>query len=128
MDRQGVSFLRTGVAPVNVLGASLALAIVGLIGVPVADAFQTTAGLPLGIHDAQQVGHSIGRIQKLDIERATVILKHGPIAGLGMPDMTMIFRVSNPRQLAGLNVGDQVRFEVRSARGAMVISEIDRAR
>lgn len=124
-----VAFLqRASVVQVNVFVTSLAIAVGGLIGILVADAFQTTAGLPVSTDHGQQVGHSIGRIQKLDIERAAVTLKHGPIASLGMPDMTMIFRVANPRQLTGLNVGDQVRFEVRGVKGAMVISEIDRAR
>lgn len=124
-----VAFLkRASVVQVKVFVTSLAIAVAGLIGIPVADAFQTTAGLPVSTDHGPQVGHSIGRIQKLDIERADVTLKHGPIASLGMPDMTMIFRVANPQQLMGLKVGDEVRFEVQSIRGAIVISKIDRAR
>lgn len=104
------------------------MALAGMIVFPVGYAFEATAELAPKTEHGPQVGHSSGWVQKIDLERAAVTLKHGPIAGLGMPDMTMIFRVANPGQLTGLNVGDQVRFEVRRVKGAMVISEINRAR
>lgn len=112
---------------VNVPLRPLVIAVAGLVGIPGAGAFQSAAGPPVSTDQDTQVGHSTGKIQKLDIEQAAVTLKHGPIVNLGMPNMTMIFRVQHPQHLTGLNVGDRVRFEIRRVKGTLVISEIDRA-
>ncbi len=114
--------------PAHAFVASLAIGLAGAIVFPVGYAVENARGKTLSTDQRLQVGHSIGRIEKIDIERAAVMIKHGPIEGLGMPDMTMIFRLADPRQLTGLHVGDQVRFEVRNIKGAMVISEISNAR
>ena len=117
---------KASVLLVSVLVRRLVIALVGLLGIPVAGAIQSNADLPVGPDHGVQVGHSTGHIQHLDMKLAAVTLKHGPIVSLGMPDMTMIFRVEHPRSLTGLNVGDLVRFEVRRVKGVLVISEIER--
>lgn len=37
---------------------------------------------------AHAIGYSTGEITRIDADRGTVTLKHGPIHDLGMPDMT----------------------------------------
>ena len=119
---------KTRAAQAHALVTSLAVALAGVIVFPVGYAFEASAGLPPSTEQELRVGHSSGWVQKIDMERGAVTLKHGPIASLGMPDMTMIFRVANLGQLTGLNVGDQVRFQVQSVKGVMMISEIESAR
>lgn len=118
---------KTSILRVNALVRSLLIAGIGLVGLPVAAALQSTVNLPASTDHGVQAGFSTGRIQHLDISLAAVTVQHEPIATLGMPDMTMVFRVEHPRSLTGLNVGDRVRFEVRRVKGALVIYEIDKA-
>ena len=41
-----------------------------------------------------------GEVRKVDKEQGKVTLKHGPIANLDMPGMTMVFKVADPKLLA----------------------------
>ena len=66
-----------------------------------------------------------GEIRKVDKEAVKVTIKHGPIANLGMPPMTMVFRVADPKMLDALSEGDKVRFTVDRAGGALTITEIE---
>ena len=43
---------------------------------------------------------------------------------LGMPGMTMTFPVADPRLIAGLKVGERIRFGVRERDEGMVIEQI----
>ena len=70
------------------------------------------------------VAYTFGEIKKIDTERGTVTLKHGPIENLGMPNMTMIFRVVKPVQITSLKVGDKVRFKADRVQGALVVTEL----
>lgn len=49
-----------------------------------------------------------GRIEKIDA--AGITLSHGPIASLGWPAMTMLFRLEDAALARGLKPGDQVAF------------------
>ena len=62
---------------------------------------------------AAKTGDSTGEITAIDPAAGTVTLKHEPIPGVGWPAMTMAFRASPPTSLAGLKVGDKVKFSVR---------------
>jgi Cu/Ag efflux protein CusF len=53
-----------------------------------------------------------GVVASLDPRRGRVKLRHGPIAKLDMPAMTMIFRVKDPRLLEQVREGDEVGFTV----------------
>lgn len=53
-----------------------------------------------------------------------VTLRHEPIASLGWPAMTMCFRAQSTDLLAGLSVGDHVRFRVQSTGNGFVIDQI----
>lgn len=59
-----------------------------------------------------ETGHADGTTVGIDAERGRITLKHGAIEGLGMPAMTMVFRVADPSMLMQLNAGDGVRFTV----------------
>lgn len=69
-----------------------------------------------------------GEVRKLDPAAGKMTLRHGPIASLDMPAMTMAFRVPEPRFFEGLAVGDKVRFSTRRIDGAYTITAIERVK
>ena len=71
---------------------------------------------------------SDGVVRKIDTSNNKITLKHGPIANLDMPGMTMVFRVKSADQLKNIKVGDAVKFHVERINGAMTITEIQPAK
>lgn len=71
---------------------------------------------------------SDGVVRKIDTSNNKITLKHGPIANLDMPGMTMVFRVASPTLLNNIKVGDAVKFHVERVNGAMTITEIQPAK
>lgn len=76
---------------------------------------------------AAQALPSEGEVRKVDRESRKLTLRHGPLANLDMPAMTMVFAVSDPGFLDGLNVGDKVRFAADRKDGKLVVKAIERA-
>ena len=70
---------------------------------------------------------SEGVVRKIDISNARITLKHGPLANLNMPPMTMVFRAQPPELLKGLKAGDAVKFHVEQINGAYVVTAIQPA-
>lgn len=71
---------------------------------------------------------SDGVVRKIDTENNKITLKHGPIANLDMPGMTMVFRVVSPTLLNNVKVGDAVKFHVERVNGAMTVMDIQPAK
>ena len=55
-------------------------------------------------------------------------LRHGPIANLEMPGMTMVFKVADPAMLDGLKEGDKVRFAADRVDGAITVTALQPAK
>lgn len=70
---------------------------------------------------------SEGEVRKVNREAGKVTLRHGPLANLDMPAMTMVFAVADPKLLDGLNEGDKVRFTADKKEGKFVVMAIERA-
>lgn len=68
-----------------------------------------------------------GEVRKVDLAQNKVTLRHGPIATLDMPAMTMVFQVRDPAVLGDLKVGDKVRFSAEQVDGALVITGLEKA-
>jgi Cu(I)/Ag(I) efflux system periplasmic protein CusF len=66
-----------------------------------------------------------GEVVKLDAARSKVTLKHAPIKSVNMAAMTMPFKVKDAGVLAGLKVGDKVRFEVLEHDGELIVQQIE---
>lgn len=73
---------------------------------------------------AQASAMSEGVVRKIDTANAKITIKHGPLANLNMPPMTMMFRVQPPELLKGLKAGDAVKFHVEQINGAYVVTAI----
>jgi Cu/Ag efflux protein CusF len=67
-------------------------------------------------------------VQKLDLQKGVIVLKHGDITNLGMPAMTMGFDVANKTMLKGLKVGDKVKFQVEMVDNRPLVTELKPAR
>lgn len=65
-------------------------------------------------------------VRKVDKDGGRVTLRHGPIANLDMPSMTMVFRVKDPALLEQVKAGDKVRFKAEKVQGAYTVTELGR--
>jgi Cu/Ag efflux protein CusF len=65
------------------------------------------------------VFHGVGEIVELRPDKSAVTLDHEDIIGL-MPGMVMMFRVAPANLLAGLIVGEQVKFDI-DAKGFVIV-------
>jgi Cu/Ag efflux protein CusF len=66
-----------------------------------------------------------GEVRKVDKDAGKLTLRHGPIAKLDMPGMTMVFKVADPKMLDALKEGDKVRFSADRINGAMTVTAIE---
>jgi Cu(I)/Ag(I) efflux system protein CusF len=71
---------------------------------------------------------SDGEVRKVDKEQGRITLRHGPIADLDMPGMTMVFRVADPKLLEGLKPSDKVKFAANNLDGALTVTAIEVAK
>ena len=62
-----------------------------------------------------------GLVKKVDKETGKVTIRHGPIENLGMPKMTMVFRVKDPAMLDRMKEGDEIRFVAEKVNGAFTV-------
>jgi len=83
---------------------------------------QSPASSPMMPSTAAAASDTRGIIKSIDLKRARVKLKHGPINKFDMPGMTMIFRIKDLRLLEQVAKGDEVGVTVEMDRGAMYIT------
>lgn len=76
------------------------------------------ASMPPALHESE------GRIVELDEQQAKIA--HGPFHTLGMPGMTMRFKVANPHLLHGIVENDRVSFAVRETDSGLVIERLSK--
>jgi Cu/Ag efflux protein CusF len=76
---------------------------------------------------AQASAMSDGVVRKIDAPNGRITLRHGPIANLDMPPMTMVFRVQPPGLLNAVKVGDKVKFHAEDINGALTVTAIQPA-
>jgi Cu/Ag efflux protein CusF len=93
---------------------------------PAADPPAPLPGIASAADAAQAM--SDGEVRKVDREQAKVTLRHGPIGNLGMPAMTMVFKVADVKALDTFRAGDKVRFVAARVAGAITITEIEVAK
>lgn len=68
---------------------------------------------------------SHGEIKKVDKDAGKLTIKHGELKNLGMPGMTMVFKVQDPAMLEKLKQGDKVRFVAGKVGGALTVTSIE---
>ena len=93
-----------------------------------------TFGLPV-LADAQHARHvaaedhsttlAEGLVKKVDKAQGKLTLKHGPLENLGMPGMTMVFRVQDATWLDQLKPGDTIRFLADRVNGVFTLTQLE---
>jgi Cu/Ag efflux protein CusF len=76
---------------------------------------------------AQSNVMSEGVVRKIDTANGKITLRHGPIANLDMPAMTMVFKVQPAELLNAVKVGDSVKFHAEDINGALTVTAIQPA-
>lgn len=69
-----------------------------------------------------------GEVRRVDRAQGRLTLRHGPIESLGMPPMTMVFRVQDPAWLEGLKPGDTIRFQAERINGAYTVTRLEKTK
>lgn len=69
-----------------------------------------------------------GTVRKVDRAGGKLTIAHGPLESLGMPPMTMVFRVSDPALLEQVQTGDKIRFAAARVQGAFTVTELEAVR
>jgi Cu/Ag efflux protein CusF len=67
-----------------------------------------------------------GEVKKIDKATGRITIKHGDIKHLDMPPMTMVFRVSDPKMLDSVAVGDKVRFAADKVGGNYTVTALSK--
>lgn len=68
---------------------------------------------------------SEGTVKKVDKAQGKLTIKHGELANLNMPPMTMVFRVSDPAMLNQVKPGDAVHFRADRMNGVLTVTRIE---
>ena len=109
------------------------MAVVAAAGLLISPLFAQTPGAgPMGKGEStkgdpvKKASMSEGEVRKIDKEQGKITLKHGELQNLGMPSMTMVFKVKDPALLDKLNVGDSVQFVADRVDGALTVTAIEK--
>ncbi len=71
---------------------------------------------------------SSGEVTKVDKDAAKITIKHGPLANLDMPGMTMAFKVKDPAMLGQVKTGDKISFVAEKVNGALTVTKLEAAK
>ena len=66
-----------------------------------------------------------GEVRKVDKETGKITLRHGPIANLDMPAMSMVFQVKDPAFLEQVKAGDKVRFQAEKVGNQYTVTHME---
>lgn len=69
-----------------------------------------------------------GVVRKIGKDSGKITIKHGEIRNLGMPPMTMTFRVKDAALLDQVREGDAIRFYVEAIDGINTVLRIERVK
>ncbi|WP_323121727.1 copper-binding protein [Burkholderia alba] len=78
----------------------------------------TNAASSAALTDAQ--------VRKVDAATGMVTLKHGALANVGMPAMTMAFKARDAAMLKQIREGDKVRVRVEEIDGTLTIVKLEK--
>ena len=91
-------------------------------------AAQMAGMAPMSPASAGQSSMSEGEIKNVDKDAGKLTIKHGELKNLGMPGMTMVFRVKDPTMLAQVKVGDKIHFVANKVGGALTVTSLEVAK
>ena len=107
---------------------ALAVLALGLPGIAPAQGTDHDSHHPAAAKAAAASGTlADGEIRRVDRDASKITIRHGPIANLDMPPMTMVFQVKDAALLDKAKPGDKVRFSAEKAGGQYVVTRIEPA-
>jgi Cu/Ag efflux protein CusF len=68
-----------------------------------------------------------GEVKKVDKDTGKLTVQHGPLTNLGMPGMTMAFKVQDPAMLDQVKAGDKIRLRVERINGTFTVTKLEAA-
>lgn len=71
---------------------------------------------------------SSGEVVKVDKDAAKITIKHGPLANLNMPGMTMAFKVKDAAMLSQVKAGDKISFVAEKVNGTLTVTKQELAK
>lgn len=87
------------------------------------------AGLALtsfySVNAIAQEADASGEVRRVDVAGGKVTIKHGAIADLELPAMTLVYKAS-PDILKDIKPGDQVKFTARRQAGQYTVVKISK--
>jgi Cu(I)/Ag(I) efflux system protein CusF len=107
---------------------SIAALLTGIAVSPVAGAQahdQVEMGQAAAGSTIEAAAMSAGEVMKIDQAAAKIIIKHGRLLNLGMPAMTMAFKVSQPAMIGQVKAGDRIRFLVEKVNGTLTVTKLE---
>lgn len=114
---------------------STSVAVAALLTVAVARAqmsgsmqMPTSANAQASSPATSATGLTEGEVRKMDKAGGHVTLRHGTIENLGMPAMTMMFKVTDAKMLDAVKEGDKVRFRAERVGGSVQVTRIETAK
>jgi Cu/Ag efflux protein CusF len=66
-----------------------------------------------------------GLVRRVDKAAGKITISHEPLVNLGMPAMTMSFRVKDASWLDRVKAGDRIRFAADSVNGALTVVHLE---
>jgi Cu/Ag efflux protein CusF len=75
-------------------------------------------------HAVPQTAEGDGVVTAVNATASTITVRHGPIAALRWPAMTMTFPVQSANMLTGVAVGARVHFTLVNHEGHPMVSEL----
>ena len=90
-------------------------------------AWPAYAQQPAGSHDSHHPATALsdGEVRKVDKDAKKITIKHGPLANLDMPAMTMVFQVKDPAMLDKVRAGDKVKFQAEKVGSAFTVTQLE---
>lgn len=74
---------------------------------------------------AAETAMTNGEVRKVDKDAGKITIRHGELTNLGMPAMTMVFRVVDPSMLEQVAGGDNIRFVAEKVNGAYTVTKLE---
>jgi uncharacterized cupredoxin-like copper-binding protein/Cu/Ag efflux protein CusF len=69
---------------------------------------------------------SSGEIRKIDVAQGKMTIRHGELKNLGMPSMTMMFKVKDAAWLTEFKEGDKINFLAEKSANSLMIMQIEK--
>lgn len=88
---------------------------------PVMDALET----PVAAGPVADQPLTDGEVRRINKENRRLTIKHGEIANLDMPAMTMNFHVADAAMLELVQPGDRIRFAVEKIEGKYTVMRLE---